>query len=325
MTGPQHRSFIGRLLSLAGTLLRIAIVVGVLLHLTIRDAIPGVAVAYYALPRGLLAGLAFTVAMTAAARRQRRDAAMWLAATAGLVCWHVVADWKFAPPAAQADEIRVMYWNACRGYGGWDSVIEEVRRHDPDLVALGETEHHSSEFRAMWRRELPEYDISFLGGGMMCLVRGTSSDARALKTDGYSPVRELDVQIGGVEYRCLIVDVYAHPLYDRRRALMAIATLADASSDRRLLILGDFNTPVDSVHLSDLRRHHSNAFEQAGRGCIATWPSIAPLLSLDQVWVNSYLQVQDCRHAWTVVSDHRPVLLTVSPTTATPASRESGN
>lgn len=313
------------MLALAGTWLRIVIIVGVLLHLTICDAIPGVALAYYALPLVVLAALSLFVALSAVFGKRRRDAVVWLAATSGLVGWHVAANWRFTPTSPQAEGIRVMYWNACRGYGGWDAIIAEIRRHDPDLVALGETEQHSSEFRAMWRRELPQYDISFLGGGMMCLVRGSSSDARVRETDGYSPVRELDVLIAGVEYRCLIVDVYAHLLYDRRRALMAIAALADESSDRRLLILGDFNTPVDSIHFSDLRRNHANAFEQAGQGCIATWPSVAPLLSLDQIWVNPSLEARNCRHVWTVVSDHRPVLATVAPTAATPASPEAGN
>jgi endonuclease/exonuclease/phosphatase (EEP) superfamily protein YafD len=114
-------------------------------------------------------------------------------------------------------------------------------------------------------------------------------------------------------------------LYDRRKALTAIAAMADDTLDRPLLVLGDFNTPTDSVHFADLRRHHANAFEQAGWGCIATWPSVAPVLSLDQIWVNAYLNVENARHPWTTVSDHRPVVVTAIPTAGTPASRITGN
>jgi vancomycin resistance protein VanJ len=319
------RSLRRRLLSLAGTLARIAIVVGLVLHLTVRDAIPGVALVYYALPRVILAGLAFCVVIADLFQQRKREASLWAAAALGIVVWSLIADWRFNSYAENTSGIRVMYWNVCRGYGGWDAVIDAIRKQRPDLVALGETEQHSSEFRAMWRRELPDYDISFLGAGMMCMVRGTSSDSRVRNIDGYTHARELDVTIDGNELRCLIVDVYAHPMYDRRRALTAIAGIAENSADFPLLILGDFNTPTDSVHFSDLRRHHVNAFEQAGYGCIATWPTVAPLLSLDQIWVNSYLKVENVRHPWTVVSDHRPVLMTAIPTAGSPASRIPGN
>jgi endonuclease/exonuclease/phosphatase (EEP) superfamily protein YafD len=325
VSNSPRRTLRSRLLSLAGTLLRIAIVVGVILHLTVRDAIPGVAIVYYALPRAVLAGLAVCVAIADLLHQQRREASLWGAAALGIVAWSLIVDWRFNSSPEHAGGIRVMYWNACRGYGGWDAVINEVRAQHPDVVALGETQQRSSEFRALWRRELPEYDISFLGAGMVCLVRGSSSESRVRDLDGYSHARELDVVIDGAELRCLIVDVYAHPLYDRRRALTAIAATAEISADQPLLILGDFNTPTDSVHFADLRRHHVNAFEQAGYGCLATWPTFAPVLSLDQVWVNSYLKIEDVRHPWTTVSDHRPVVLTAIPTAASPASRISGN
>lgn len=325
MSEPASRSLRGRLLSLAAMTARIAIVVGVVLHLTVRDAIPGVAVAYYALPRVVLAALAFSVVFADFVQQRRREAALWTVAACGLVGWSLIADWRFRSGAEDRSGIRVMYWNVCRGYAGWDAVMNEIRSQRPDLAALGETEQHSSEFREMWRRELPEYDISFLGAGMMCLVRGSSSDSQVRHIDGYSHVRELDVTIEGHELRCLIVDMYAHVLYDRRKALTAIAALADNSADHPLLILGDFNTPTDSVHFADLRRQHANAFEQAGWGCIATWPSVAPVLSLDQIWVNAFLNVENVRHPWTTVSDHRPVVMTAIPTAGTPASRITGN
>jgi vancomycin resistance protein VanJ len=314
-----------RFLSAIGWLVRLAVVVGVVLHLTLRDALPGVAVVYYAMPRIVLAALALAIVVAELLHRRFRPALCWLAVGLGLIVWSAMVDWRSNALPTADDGIRVMYWNACRGYAGWEAIIAEIRQHNPDLVALGETEHHSSEIRAMWRRALPDYDISFLGGGMMCLVRGSSGHARAPRTDGYSQARELDVTIDGRTIRCLIVDVYAHPGYDRRRSLAAIAALADTSADRPLLILGDFNTPVDSFHFADLRRRHVNAFEQSGAGWIATWPSFAPVLSLDQIWLNPRLQVRSCRHARTAASDHRPVLATVVPVEETPASRTTGN
>lgn len=182
---PQ-RSLPRRALSVIGRLVRFTVIFGVILHLTIRDALLGVAVAYYALPRVVLAALALAIVVAELLQRRLRPAVCWLGVGLGLIVWSAMVDWRSGATPTGDDGIRVMYWNACRGYAGWDAIIAEIREHKPDLVALGETEHHSSEFRAMWRRALPDYDISFLGGGMMCLVRGSSGDARAPRTDGNS-------------------------------------------------------------------------------------------------------------------------------------------
>ena len=309
-SGNAPRSRFSRVSSRALVVLQTAVFAGVILHLTIRDAIPGVAVLYYALPRIVLAALALSVSLAMAFRRRRGPAFAWLAVAAAIAGWWHHVEWRSgADPTAQG--ITVMYWNTGRGAGGWEAIMEQIADRQPDLVALGETDHPSNEFRALWRRRFPQYDISFLGGGMMCLVRGTSSDARVSKLDGYTQIRELDVTIRGTDLRCLIIDVYAFPLYDRRAALSGIAQLAEQSAARPLLVLGDFNTPVESVHLADLRRAHTNTFEQAGDGYAATWPTIAPVLSLDQIWTNANIEVLDCRHGRTSSSDHRPVLATV--------------
>ena len=59
-----------------------------------------------------------------------------------------------------------MYWNVCRGRAGWEAVMRRIEYERPDLVALGEASYPTSEFRTLWRTRLPDYDISFVGGGM---------------------------------------------------------------------------------------------------------------------------------------------------------------
>lgn len=307
----EHRSLRSRLVSRLLVLLRCLIITGLLLHLTLRDAIPGLAILYYALPRAILIVLALMSAVGALVQHKRKAAIIWGAAAVAIACWWHATEWRTSARQESAGGIRVMDWNVCRGYAGWDAIIRRIEAEQPDLIALGETEHPSNEIRAMWRRRLPQYDISFLGAGMMCLVRGTSGKSRVLQVDDYTQARELDVTIDGRLYRCLIVDVYAHPFYDRRPALVALAALANRSADVPLLILGDFNTPLESRHFTDLRRSHVNAFEQAGSGYVATWPALAPVLSLDHVWANARVDVLECHHGQTGASDHRPVLLTV--------------
>ena len=296
-----------------------------MLHLTLRDAVPGLAVLYYALPRGILILLAATAALASLAQGSRRAALSWTVIAVGIACWWHSAEWIDASPPTSEAGVRVMYWNVARGISGWDAVIARIEHEQPDLVALGETAYPTGEFRAMWRERLPQYDISFLGAGMVCLVRGTSTRSEIPRISKYSQVRQIDVAIDGSELRCLIVDVYAHPLYDRRTVLAEIARIADESSGRPMLVLGDFNTPVDSVHFHDLRRSLVNTFEHAGSGYIATWPAFAPILSLDQIWANRHVEIVNCRHGRTSVSDHRPVLMTFRIPAKTPTVPADGN
>lgn len=318
-------SLIGRIFQIAARSAKVGVLCGVLLHLTLRDSIPGLAVLYYALPRSVLVLLAMFAAVASLALHSRLRALAWFATSLAIAAWWHSAEWHAAPSSTAESGVRVMYWNVCRGAAGWDAVMRRIEYERPDLVALGETSYPTSEFRTLWRERFPDYEISFVGGGMMCLVRGDSRASQIRYVDQRTQARELDVTIDGVPFRCLIVDVHADPLYDRGPALSAIARIADQSADRPVIVLGDFNTPVDSVHFRDLRRHHVNAFEQAGAGYVATWPAFAPVLSLDQIWANRRTEVVECHHGRTSASDHRPVLMTVRSTLKAPRVRTRGD
>ena len=49
--------------------------------------------------------------------------------------------------------------------------------------------------------------------------------------------------------------------------------------------VGDFNTPRGSATLGDLAIGMTHAYDQAGRGVMATWPRATPLLAIDHVFV----------------------------------------
>jgi endonuclease/exonuclease/phosphatase (EEP) superfamily protein YafD len=187
--------------------------------------------------------------------------------------------------------------------------------YDADVIVLIEAGDPTDAMRAMWQRQCPGYDVSLLGGGMVCLVRGSSGDAAAPRVDDRSQLRQITVNVRDQELTCLVVDVNSSPFYLRRRPLETIARHADALTDRPVLVLGDFNTPVDSALLGPLRERHANAFEIAGDGYRPTWPVIGPVLALDQIWGNRRIRFDACRHAWSSSSDHRPVVaeLTILP------------
>ena len=76
--------------------------------------------------------------------------------------------------------------------------------------------------------------------------------------------------------------------------------------------MGDMNTPARSIHLDTLRKTFRNTFEERGNGFYHSWPMPLPVLSLDQVWINKRIYVGSCELQWTLHSDHRPMVCTLS-------------
>lgn len=311
---PRWTSTLARNLDRIVTTLVIA---GVILRVSIRDRLPGLSVLFYALPYGVLLPLAAGVTVARLRRGPRMRGVYWAIGLGFLAVGWIAADWRSQqrPLPPNGRPVRVVCWNTCRGFAGWERIAAELPGYDADVIVLVEAGDPTPEMRALWRRECPGYDVSLLGGGMVCLVRGSSGEASAPEVDEKSQLRQITVSVRGQELTCLVVDAHSSPFYLRREPLRTIAHYADAQAERPLLVLGDFNTPVDSALLGPLRRHHDNAFEAAGDGYRPTWPVIYPVLALDQVWGNRRIRFDACRHEWSACSDHRPVVaeLTILP------------
>jgi endonuclease/exonuclease/phosphatase family metal-dependent hydrolase len=108
--------------------------------------------------------------------------------------------------------------------------------------------------------------------------------------------------------------------------LLVRNAVASSAFEGPKLVLGDFNTPGDSVWFVGLRRNYSEVLETAGSGLLATWPFPVPLLGLDHIWVSSGL-VPRCagkRSGWR--SDHALVwsMLSFASNIAHPPSVAKG-
>jgi len=143
---------------------------------------------------------------------------------------------------------------------------------------------------------------------MLCLIRGEVLDRRAGVLLPGSPYALYDARIKGHVMRILQVDIDARPVHPRRPPLTALVNLVSTLGDQPLILIGDFNTPRESVYLEPLHKSLQHAWLAAGTGCAETWPSFLPVLSLDQIWCGDGLSAVRCQHGVTFRSDHRPVL-----------------
>lgn len=283
--------------------------VAVLVRLTLRDRLPAFSTLFYSTPPAVI-GILFALSSGAALLLRKRKAAAGLFVAALVaVGWQALA-YRYSPPETveKPETIRLMLWNVARGVHGWTRIAEEIRRENPDLACFVEAGADSPEQQKAWRTALPDHDRRRLDGGIILGIRGTLREAVRYDLDRGGRAVQARVTVRGRDLTVVVVDFWADPLQSRRDAFKALDRILEPLSREPLVVLGDFNTPDDSVHFDPLRARFSHAFEEAGAGYGATWPMPLPILTIDHVWLGPPLKAASCRLMGSGASDHRAVI-----------------
>ncbi|WP_198000471.1 endonuclease/exonuclease/phosphatase family protein [Gimesia alba] len=195
-----------------------------------------------------------------------------------------------------------------------ERVLDELRAVDADLIGLVEAGADSDKMKLFWKESFPEHPYQFVKEGLVILSRFPISNQNSGALAKMGKYESVDLTISQAPQGIVsvyLVDIRSDILRSRKFALQELANLVSAKSDRPILVLGDFNTPSDSVHFDPVRAQLKNSLESAGNGYMATWPLPLPVLDLDGIWANQLIKVLSAENRWTWVSDHRPVVTLV--------------
>ncbi len=275
---------------------------GLLLQFGLKDRLPGLALLFYALPKPCLLALACVLALWPGATRRSRLGALSLAVALGLT-W---LDPRLEPPPAvppRDDDLRLLVWNVARPQGPHNGLIELVRARQPHIVAVIEPGRVQPDWLRAYEQALPGYRADWMPRGLLWLSRVPSRYRERGKLDGSGAYARFEVNGPWPTFPVVVADVFAHLLHSRRGQLQEVLAQAQDRSDA--LLVGDLNTPLESVFLEAWRARYRNVFEARPGGLAETWPLGLPLLSLDQVWVGPDWQVVGVEKLWRVRdSDH---------------------
>jgi endonuclease/exonuclease/phosphatase family metal-dependent hydrolase len=307
---------------------------GLIVRVFFRDELDGLAGRFfYATPPVVIVALPVMAGIWRLVARAWKTAGVALLIAAGTGFWAYPSTWRHVAPAPPAAH-RLLFWNVSWGDAGWDALAAAIRAQRPDVVALVEARdgipvsddiaaYHAARgaaaahMDAFWKRMLPGYQVVTDPSGVAILSKYPlrAVDAHFLEGDYYTSFGDCltaTLRVDETDLTVLVVDLHPPPHVSRREPLTALINLlADCDTDRVLLV-GDFNTPPDSVHIDALRQSLDNAYEQAGDGYAATWPMPLPVLTIDQAWSRPGVDVHRCAALWTSESDHRPLLLEFS-------------
>jgi len=291
-------------------------ITGTVLWLTVRDRYPELAPIAYGLPLPALVGcgmwcVLFSPSLLFSPAVWKHVRIGWLTCVLVQAGFWLNSSIVMRAGVAPDDAATLLFWNVCRGYGGYEEIGAEINRFDADVVALVEATGRGQD-PTLWQRICPGYKVTRLGSGMLLLLRGEKIGWEHGAVPGKCRYRVLDLQVHEQQITLVVLDVNSDPRVSKRPAFDRLEELITESRDRPLMIAGDFNTPLESIYAGRMRQRMQNAFEVSGHGFRDTWPVLLPVLSLDQVWGNARVHWHRCEHGWSWRSDHRPVLATFS-------------
>ncbi len=288
-------SFLKRVLR---RLLQVAVVVGLVIFLTVRDSRALTGPLFYAMPLPVLVVGAGVLGLTGQGRERR----VWLGLAGVVAVGWLGTTVRLKSPAAGEPGTSFLLWNMDRPGRLSEPLVGKIRELGPDVVALVETEDFSRQICHEYETALPGWHAVRLGYGMAVIHRGVLNRWTMRHTGVRTHFAVMEFTLEHGPCRVILVDGDADPLHSRAADL---AVLREAALEEPgTVILGDFNTPVTSAHFSPWRAGLTHAFTEAGRGVQESWPLGLPLLSLDHVWATRDLRWREAAHFRSRASDH---------------------
>lgn len=309
------------------------VIAGVIVRISVRDEVPYLATLYYATPLALLVVGSVTALWLLRGRCAALTRNALVALTVGctvafaMIHYYTPAHAEPVPSTTESDHgnggrnrhdgrLRVAFWNVARGRMGWNAVFATISQFDADVIGLVECTMPADALADRLRREFPEHEVARFHHSMILLSRYpiVSFENRLCEAEPNASGRPIahfgiaHVSRGDNELSFVVADIDSHPLRFRKRPLESLLGIGTELRDQPTVVMGDFNTPTDSVWVSPFRTDFINTFARAGRGIDCTWPVPLPVMAIDQMWASRRWTIQTAELGWTWVSDHRPII-----------------
>src|SRR5215207_1395080 len=251
-------------------------VLGLAIRLTVRDRIHGPSILFYATPWLVLAVLFMPCAILSFRRRWQVTAVVSVLLVAGcLVGWHAQS---FARNEAVAGPIgfRVFSWNAEHSKSALPKVIEFARTAAADILGVTETESTKAADESRWKAAFPGHTVRNLPGAMLFITVGDVVHHEHGSLAGAGRYNVVGLRLKGRAVTVLFVEFDAWPFRSREPAFRRLNDILREHAGETMVLMGDFNTPRDSVLFAEIRARMRHAFEVAGNGFADTWPVPLP-------------------------------------------------
>lgn len=196
----------------------------------------------------------------------------------------------------------VLFWNAAnRSKLPVDILLESIKNTTPDIIGLVEAENATAADIQKLSKALPNYVFQILEGDMLVGVKGSIEKITFICKKNSHDINFVEAQLKTGYVLVAITDTFQDPTMDKRKTLNTVSQLAIQNNTD--VIIGDFNTPYESVHFRNFETEYKS-FHDYGQGFSATWPFRIPLLELDQIFVTKSMTPILLEKFYHPISDH---------------------
>ena len=316
---PQYGRMRRVLTRVAGCVRRIsagaaaALVLAVLLRATVRDEWWISAPFFYALPLTVQVVAWFMLALVWRRRRWLRTWALGM--SAGCFIWWTQALWKpleIHKLRTSDRPVNVLFWNIGHTKRLPESLRTLILEREPEFIGLAESEELDRIAMAELQLAVPGYTVLQMPDGMIAMVRGTGKVLTSKWLKQSSRVHVVSAQLNsmpGLTWRFVLCDIGPFPPLPRTEILKE--QLRQAGAEPRTLVVGDFNTPIDSAGFDawHARFEHGIADCLDYSGPPETWCHGLPVLSIDHQWGSRDLIPAKAEKGSQVFMDHQWLLV----------------
>lgn len=196
-------------------------------------------------------------------------------------------------PLEKEKGFEIVVWNSQHTQGLKEAIIENGSV--PDVFVLVECNKESVKYAEL---NFPNYYFKLSKEGIGIFSKVPIAKLNEIISEDNSRVLSFKIE----DYNFYAVDIYASLLNFRGDSLRFLKSTLQ--TDENTIVLGDFNTPLESVHLSFLKKNFENSFDEKGDGFRETWFWNIPILSLDHIWVSNDIEIISANKISTFKSDH---------------------
>ncbi len=207
--------------------------------------------------------------------------------------------------------LRLVHWNMCRGKLGWDGATRELKKHEADIYVVSE---FSKKVNVTdWANELGTNYVAYETNALAIALRGKISEKKRVFDGQALQIFLVTWDLDGEELDVMIVDLSSDIFMTRGPCLKMFRELLEELQPD--IVVGDFNAPRGSCHLSPLPEKYRHAYHIAGEGISYTWPTICPLYAIDQCIIGERIEAFNYELKSSIHSDHRAQILdfTIEP------------
>jgi vancomycin resistance protein VanJ len=278
-----------------------------LIRLTVRDTFFIFATFYYITPWAALFIFALLISCLYFRKKELKSAGLFGSLAILLAVMWLYTGYSKNQRGFANQPQRLMFWNAAHAKYGTVNAIEHVKSLKADVVGIAEA-GRTDEAIAQWKQAFSDRTVEVLKGEMLLLTTGTILEKESGKLARTGNYNWFKLSFGEKIFSLLLVDIDPNPSRSREPAFVALKEFIQMHKDENLIIMGDFNTPLDSVFFDSFKESFYHAFKYSGNGFAATWPEPIPVLTIDHVWFGKEFQLIESRlhQSW---SDHRSILV----------------